>query len=161
MKWDITDILKSIAGGGVFAALSTILAIAMGWIRFGKKDRADIGKVQSETALDLASIAEKKISDEVKISDAALQWTVNLATRLEQANVMIDKKQQENERLHEIIDVMKRDFEREFQKLKEDFNARIRELENEFEKSKNDLIREREENREEIKRLKDQINGNG
>jgi flagellar motility protein MotE (MotC chaperone) len=104
-------------------------------------------------------VAEKKISDEVKISDAALQWTVNLASRLEQANIMIDKKQQENDRLHDIIDVMKRDFEREFQKLKDDFNDRIRELENEFKKSKNDLIKEREDNREEIKRLKLQING--
>ena len=158
MKWEISDILK-VAGGGIFTALATIIANAMGWLRFGKRDLAQVGKVKSETALDMAAISEKKISDEVKISDAALQWTVNLASRLEQANVMIDKKQQENDRLHGIIDLMKSDFEREFQKLKTDFNDRIKELEQEFKRSKNDLIKERQENREEIKRLKDQING--
>lgn len=152
MRWDITDILK-IAGGGLFTALLTFFATLMGWIRFGKKDRADVGKVRSETALDIATIREKKVSDEVKISDAALQWTINISTRLE-------KEQQENDRLHSIIDTMKRDFEIQVQKLKNDFNQRIKELENEFEKSKNDLIKEREENMEEIKRLKRQINGN-
>jgi len=160
VKWEITDILKILGGGGVLAAIVSLVGSAMGWLRFGKKDSAEIGKIQSETALDAATIAEKKIADEVRISDAALQWTVNLATRLEQANLMIDKKQEENERLHGIIDIMKKDFEREFQKLKDNFNKRIKELENEFERSKQELIKEREENREEIKRLKNQLDGN-
>lgn len=159
MEWKAEDILKIVAGGGFFTLVSTIVARAMGWIRFGKVDKAKIGKVEAETALDMATITQKKISDEVKISDAALQWTVNLASQLEKANAMLDKKQTENDRLHGIIDVMKKDFEREFQKLKEDFNKRIRELELEFEKSKNELIKEREENRAEIQRLKAQING--
>lgn len=159
MEWKTDDILKILAGGGSSIVISTIVARAMGWIRFGKVDKAKIGKVEAETALDIATVTQKKISDEVKISDAALQWTVNLASQLEKANAMLDKKQTENDRLHDIIDVMKRDFEKAFQKLKEDFNKRIRELELEFEKSKNELIKEREDNREEIKRLKAQING--
>lgn len=153
MKWELTDIIK-IAGGGIFTAVAAIVANAMGWLRFGKKDIAEVGKVKSETALDMATIAEKKTSDQIKIADAALQWTINISARLE-------KEQQENDRLHSIIDAMKRDFERQVQKLKNDFNLRIKELEGEFEKSKNELIREREENINEIKRLKDQINGNG
>lgn len=160
MKWDIEDILKILGGGGLLAAIVSVFGNMMGWVRFGKKDSAEVGKIKSETALDAATIAEKKIADEVKISDAALQWTVNLASRLEQANIMIDKKQEENDRLHGIIDIMKKDFDREFQKLKDSFNRRIKELEGEFEKSKQELIKEREENRAEIKRLKDQIDGN-
>ena len=160
MEWKTEDILKVVAGGGFFTLLSTIIARAMGWIRFGKADKARVGKVQAETALDIATITQKKISDEVKISDAALQWTVNLATQLEKANAMIEKKQTENDRLHGIIDVMKRDFEREFQKLKDDFNQRIKELEKELERSRDELIQERSANREEIKKLKAQIDGN-
>ena len=154
MKWEVTDILKSIAGGGMFAALTTVLASAMGWVRFGKKDNAEVGKVRSETALDIATIREKKISDEIKISEAALQWTINISARLE-------KEQQENDRLHSIIDNMKRDFEKQVQKLTNDFNQRIKDLENEFEKSKRNFIKEREENIAEITRLKKQVNGNG
>jgi len=160
MEWKTEDILKMVAGGGFFTLISTIVARGMGWIRFGKSDKAKIGKVEAETALDIATVAQKKISDEVKISDAALQWTVNLASQLERANMLIEKKQIENDRLHGIIDVMKQDFETAFQKLKEDFNQRIKQLEMEFEKSRNELIEEREANRAEISKLKRQIDGN-
>ncbi|MEO9145079.1 MAG: hypothetical protein ABI237_05930 [Ginsengibacter sp.] len=143
--------MKAVSGWGLFTLIAAIIAKRMDWKRFRKTDEAKEGKVDAETALE-------RISAEVKISDAALQWTVNLAARLEQANVMIDKKQAENDRLHEIIDVMKTDFDRQVQKLKEDFNKRIKQLEQEFHKSRQELIDERESNREEIKRLKTQIN---
>jgi len=159
MEWKTEDILKVITGSGLLTLLSTIVARAMGWIRFGKVDKARVGKVEAETAIDIATVAQKRISDEVKISDAALQWNINLASQLEKANILNDKKQAENDRLHGIIDTMKRDFEVAFEKLKSEFNRRIKELEAEFEKSKNDFIKEREENREEIKRLKAEING--
>lgn len=159
MEWKTEDILKVITGSGLLTLLSTIVARGMGWIRFGKVDKARVGKVEAETAIDIATVTQKRISDEVKISDAALQWNINLASQLEKANILNDKKQAENDRLHGIIDTMKRDFEVAFEKLKSEFNRRIKELEAEFEKSKNDFIKEREENRDEIKRLKAEING--
>ena len=159
MEWKAEDILKIITGGGLFTLLSTIIARAMGWIRFGKADKARIGKVEAETAIRIATVAQKKISDEIKISDAALQWNLNLAAQLEKANVMNDKKQEENDRLHDIINKMKRDFDEAFQKLKKDFDTRLKQLESEFEKSRRELIAEREENLAEIKRLKMQIDG--
>lgn len=159
MEWETEDIIKVLTGTGIFTLISTIVASAMGWVRFGKADKAKIGKVESETALDIATVAQKRISDEVKISDAALQWNINLASQLEKAIMLNDKKQAENDRLHGIIDTMKKDFEQAFEKLKSEFNRRIKELEAEFERSKSELIKEREENREEIKRLKMQING--
>lgn len=154
------DIVKMLISGGIFTAIAAIFANLMGWLRFSKNDKAQVNKIEAEAALDRATITEKKISDEVKISDAALQWTINCFSRLEQANLMIDKKQEENDRLHGIIDVMKQDFERDIKKIKEDFDGRIKQIEKEFEKSKTELMREREENRQEIIRLKNQINGN-
>ncbi len=156
MEWKTEDLWKLIAGSTV---LTAIIGKAMGWLRFGKSDKANVGKVEAETAVDLATVNAKKISDEIKISEAALQWTINLSSRLEKANAMIDRKQQENDRLHDIISKIKHDFDEEVQKLKNNFNKRIRELESEFEKSKNELLKEREENREEIKKLKNQIYG--
>lgn len=151
MRWEQTDILKILAGGGLFTALVTFLANIMGWVRFGKKDVAEVGKVKSETALDIATIAEKKASDEVKISNAALQWTVNLSARLE-------KEQMENDRLHSIIDTLKNDWERDVKKMKDEYDLRIKILEEDLERVSKALTKEREENMQEIKRLKDQIN---
>lgn len=159
MEWKAEDILKMITGGGFITLIVSIVANAMGWIRFGKTDKAKIIKMNAEAEIDFATVTQKQISDEVKISNAALQWTVNLASQLEKANFMIDRKQDENDRLHTIIDNMKKDFEEAFDKLKDDFNNRIRQLESEFEKSKKQLISEREANMEEIKRLKTQIDG--
>lgn len=161
MKWEFDDILKMIFGGGFMTAIVALLARKMDWIRFGKTDEANISKVQAETAIDLAVVTAKRISDEVKISDAALQWTINLATQLERANVMIEKKQIENDRLDGIIELMKRDFEKAFEKLKEEFNKRVKQLENELETSRDELIEERKVNWDEIERLKKQIDGTG
>lgn len=160
MDWSPIDIIKSLLSGSIITTLATIIAKKMDWIRFGKSDDAKIGKIKAETVVELANASAKRISDEVKISDAALQWTVNLASQLEKANALIDKKQAENDRLHGIIDAMKRDFEDAVQKLKQEFKERIRQLEADFEKSKNELIAEREANRNEIKKLKRQIDGN-
>lgn len=146
VKWEMEDILKVLGGGGLLAAIVSVIGNMMGWIRFGKKDSAEIGKIQSEIALNAATVAEKKIADEIKISETAIEWAKTFSSSLEQANIMIDKKQEENDRLHGIIDVMKKDFEREVRELTESFNKRIKELEGEFEKSK-----------QEIKRLKDQL----
>lgn len=155
-----SDIIKWIIGGGSFATVIIgIFARAMGWIRFRKKDSADTDKVKSETAIDLATVNEKKISDEVKISDAALQWTVNLATQLERANTRIDMKQSEIERLHEIIDLMKIDFEKSMKELHENFNKRFSDLEKEFDISKEAWKKERNDNMFEISRLTKIING--
>lgn len=160
MEWSPSDIVKSLLSGSVITAIATLIAKKMDWIRFGKSDDAKIGKIRAETAVELANVSAKRISDEVKISDAALQWNINLASQLEKANALIDKKQAENDRLHGIIDTMKRDFEDAVTRLKDEFRQRIKQLEADFEKSKNELIAEREANRDEIKKLKRQIYGN-
>lgn len=153
----LKDILTWVLGGGSLVTL--IVAKAFGWLRFRNKDSADTDKVRSETAIDLATVSEKRITDEVKISDAALQWTVNLATQLEKANQMIDKKQGENERLHGIIDLMKIDFERSMKELRENFDKRFHDLEREFDLSREAWVKERNDNLFEIARLTKKING--
>lgn len=159
MEWDVREILKAVGGWGVFTAIAALVAKKMDWIRFGKADAAKVEKVHAEAALDLASVAEKEIEKEVKISNAALQWTVNLSARLEKALAMIDKKQEVIERLYGIIDKMKEDFDSDIEKIKSAYDKRIEDLKKEFDKSKNELLSEREENRKEIKRLKAQIEG--
>lgn len=157
MEWNFQNIIQTLLSGAILTAVTGIVARGMGWIRFKQRDSADVGKIKSSTALDIAEITQKRISDEVKISDMALQWTINLASQLEKANLMIEKKQMENDRLHVIIDTMKTDFERDFQKLKDDFDMRIRHLEQELDTSKTDLREEREANMKEIQILKKQI----
>lgn len=157
MEWNFQNIIQTLLSGAILTAVTGIVARGMGWIRFKQRDSADVGKIKSSTALDIAEITQKRISDEVKISDMALQWTINLASQLEKANLMIEKKQMENDRLHVIIDTMKTDFDRDFQKLKDDFDMRIRHLEQELDTSKTDLREEREANMKEIQILKKQI----
>ena len=82
-----------------------------------------------------------------------------MATQLEKEKVMNDKKQMEIDRLHDIINKMKYDFEERVQKLREDFESSMKNLEAEFEKSRKRFVTEREENVAEIQRLKRQING--
>lgn len=159
MEWKAEDIFKIVAGSGAFTLISTIIAKSMGWIRFGKADKVRIQKVQSETVLDIATVLQKKITDESKVADTALQWNINLATQLEKEKVMNDKKQTEIDRLHDIINKMKYDFEGRVQKLREDFESSMKNLEAEFEKSRKRFVAEREENVAEIQRLKRQING--
>ena len=160
MEWDVREILKGLGSWGIFTTIAMFIAKKMDWIRFGKSDAAKVEKVHAETALDMAAVAEKQIEKEVKISDAALQWTVNLAARLEKALSMNDKKQETIERLYGIIERMKDDFDRDMERIKSDYDKRIEDLKVEFEASKRELIQERQENREEIRRLKEQIDGN-
>lgn len=156
MKWELEDILKALSGWGILAALSALIVKKMDWKRFKKTDIAKEKKVVSETALDLALIAEKQISDEVKISNAALQWALNFSASSERAYAMLDKKQEEIERLHVIIDDMKANSEIKLKEIKDDF---IR-VEDGFKTLKWKLLMEREEDRKEIKRLKDIIDAN-
>ena len=161
MEWNAESIMKYVGGTGIFTLLTMIVGKAMGWIRFGKVDKAKVGKVQSETAIDIATVTQKKIEDEVKISGAALQWAANFAAQTEKANAMNERLQTENERLHSVIDTMKANFEKAIEKIKEDFYRQIKELEADFIKSKDELIKRDHANREEIKRLKAQIDGQG
>jgi hypothetical protein len=131
MEWKTEDILKVVTGGGLLTLVSTIIARAMGWIRFGKTDKAKIGKVQSETALDIATISEKEASKDVRLADTALQWNINLASQLEKAIMMNEKKQEENDRLHDIIIALKHDYEK--------LSRRVSQLEMELERAKREL----------------------
>ncbi len=153
MKWTWETILQMLLAGGLFTALAGFFAKQMDWIRFRKKDSVEVGKVEAETELIRANAAEK-------VSDTALQLLSNVAVQLDKANMVIDKKEKENERLHEIIVTLKDDFERDFQKLRDDFNKRINELEQELEKSRQELERERIEYQKEIEKFKKFRDGN-
>lgn len=152
MKWDIDDIAKILGGGGVLTTIATIVASMMGWVRFGKRDSAEVEKLKSETAINKAIVSEKRTSDEVKITNTLLDLNIHLSTRLEQANVMIDRQNEEKGRLYNIINKMRADFERDVLKLKNDYNKRINDLEKEFNE-------DREKSRLEIKRLIALIDG--
>lgn len=153
MEWKTEDIIKVLGGGGVFTAI----AAAMGWLRFGKKDKAEVGKLRSETILDIATVLEKKVSDDSKILTQALDWNMILVSQREKDNAMIDKLKEENDRLHGDINTLKSDFN----SMIGEFNKRIKQLEDELEKSKQELIREREENKKQIEILKSQRYGDG
>lgn len=142
MEWDWNKIWPAISGSLV-TACAAIIANAMGWIRFGQKDKAQVGKIKSETAIDLARISAKKIDDEIKISKAALEWTVQLSEQLERAHLLTEKRQMENDALHEMIN-----------KMRIDFDAQIQELETALEKCQQQTARDRRE----IEKLRQQLN---
>lgn len=161
MEWTWDDVKKILGGGAVITALLTFLGNALGIIRFRKKDVAETKKVESETANDFADIRSKSTEDEIKISKAALEWTVQLAGQLEKANAVNEKRQAENERLHSVIDTMKKDFAATITQMQNDFNKRIKELEEALEDSQNALAEEAEKYKLEISKLRAQIDGTG
>lgn len=149
MQWDLKDILA--AGGGIFAVLATILANAMGWLRFGKKDKAEIGKLKSETVLDLAKVLEKKIADENATMNMILQMNLNFASQSEKLRV-------ENDLLHDTIHNLKQNFDTEIQNMGSKYNKKIRDLEKRCQKTIGALLKQNETLRTEIQRLQKIIN---
>lgn len=149
---DIKDIL--VAGVSI---LATLLANAMGWLRFGKKDKAEVDKLKSATLLDLAMVLEKKIASESTNLDSALQMNVNALSQIEKLTA-------ENERLKKSKNELERNLETEIRlavdKIKENCNKQIRSFERELEKSNAALLKERQRHREEIRKLQDLINKN-
>lgn len=141
------NILK-ICGGAAIPILGGILLNAMGWIRFSSKDKADISKVQSETAVDLAEVASKRIEDEVLIAKTALEWTVQLAAQLERSNGLNDRRSGEIERLHTVI-----------QAMRDDFDQRLDEINNMLDLTRNELVEERNKNRVLLDKLNAFIDG--
>lgn len=158
MEWNAKSIFEALSTTSVIAFIGGIIASILGWIRFGKKDKAEVGKLKSEVYIDLATILEKRIADEMKISDGALQWNVNFVSQLEKANAIIDKLRGENERLYDTINVLKQSFEAEFQNLKDSFSKRIKQLEEDLESSRKELMIEKEKNLIEIERRRNQNN---
>lgn len=146
MKFDIGQIL---AGGGIGTALTAIIA----WLRFKRKDSAEVEKLNTETYIDLATVLEKKIANESKIADGAVQWNITLVSQLEKANVLIDKLRDDKDRLNETINKMRLEFYNDIQNLEKKYSDRIRELET-------TLNIEREQNKKEIQILKQQVYGN-
>ena len=105
--------------------------------------------MNSSSQVDLADVANKKIDDEVKISKAALEWTVQLAEQLAKSNVINEKRQVEIDRLH---DVMKH--------MREDFETRMNEMEIMLQGAQKELTEERNKNKLLLDRLNAHINGN-
>lgn len=156
---DIKDIL--VAGVSIIA---TLIANAMGWVRFGKKDKAETSKIQaetsklkSETLLDLAMVLEKKIAYESSNLDSMLQLNVNALSQIEKLSA-------ENDRLKESKNELEKNIEIEINlavsRIKENCNKRIKSFERELEKSNAALLKERQKHREDIRKLQDLINKN-
>lgn len=137
----MTDTLKIILTS-TGTAIVGFLASQMNWIRFLKRDKANVKKIESEISIDNAESDSRKADTEIKISKAALEWTVQIAEQLERANDVSDKRQVEIDRLHSVINTMRTDF-----------NKRIQELEEELDKTQEEINNERME----LERLKKEI----
>jgi hypothetical protein len=140
------DIIYGFVGSAITAALA-FLGKVLGW--FAPKDKAEAKKIEAETKVDLASEANKKVDDEIKISKAALEWTVQIAGQLEKANQVIEKRQAEVERLTDTIANMKSEFEA----IVLGFNKRIQELEEALKATTDELQQEREINQKEMEAI--------
>lgn len=138
MKWDIKDIVEVLGGG--------LLASVLAWLRFGRKDKAEVGKLRSETVLDLAKVLEKRIAEDNATMSLALQMNVNAVSQAE-------KLRAENDRLYENIATIKLNFEDELQKISEKYDKKVSEIKKECERTNRRLLAE-------IKRLNEQLNIN-
>lgn len=140
--------LPALLGGGLLTGIFAVIANAMGWIRFSKKDTADISKVNSETTVTLADANNKKIDDEVKISKAALEWTVQLAGQLERCNAIGEKKQAEIEAIRVLM-----------QELRDELRLKIENMDALLDKAQKELSYERALNKELLEKIKSHMNG--
>ena len=141
---------KVLGGGTVITALAGLIAKTMGWIRFDKRDAAEVGKMNSSSQVDLADVANKKIDDEVKLSTASLEWTIELSRQLSNCNLLNEKRQAENDKLHEAMKQMRIDFE-----------ARMNEMDAILKAERQELAAERRCNKELLDRLNIKLqNGN-
>jgi hypothetical protein len=142
VKWDIKDIVEVLGGG--------LLASVLAWLRFGRKDKAEVGKLKSETVLDLAKVLEKRIAEDNATMGLVLQMNVNAVSQAE-------KLRAENDRLYENIATIKLNFEaelqNELQKISEKHDKKVSEIKKECERTNRRLLAE-------IKRLNDQLNIN-
>jgi hypothetical protein len=138
VKWDIKDIVEVLGGG--------LLASVLAWLRFGRKDKAEVGKLRSETVLDLAKVLEKRSAEDNATMSLALQMNVNAVSQAE-------KLRAENDRLYENIATIKLNFESELQKISEKYDKKVSEIKNECERTNRRLLAE-------IKRLNEQLNIN-
>ncbi len=111
------------------------------WLRLRPKEAADVKKVESDIRIDEANIQSKRIEDEIKVSQQALEWTAQFAAQLEKANKVIDKLQEEVERMRALNE-----------KLRIDFGKQIDELEQSLDEER----RHCKEIREELDRIKKQ-----
>lgn len=127
MKWDIKDIVEVLGGG--------LLASVLAWLRFGRKDKAEVGKLKSETVLDLAKVLEKRIAEDNATMGLALQMNVNAVSQAE-------KLRAENDRLYENIATIKLNFEAELQKISEKYDKKVAEIKKECERTNRRLLAE-------------------
>lgn len=137
MKWSIELIVQMLIGTGILTAL-------LNWRRFRGKDKAEVSKIVSGISVDDASINAKKVDDEIKISKAALEWAVQLGHQLKDANVTNEKKQLEIDRIRELMQTMKDDFEKRMDEMDRLMEQTQKELN--IEKQRNiDLLKQLDE----------------
>jgi len=120
----MADWIKILLGSTALTALIGFIGRLAGW-RFNPKEKVDVRKVESNIKIDQQDIHSKQIDDEIKVSQQALEWTAQFAAQLEKANAVIDKLQQELERMRALNE-----------KIREDYGRQIDELENSLELEK-------------------------
>lgn len=95
------DWMKALLTSSVTLAIVALIGKMLGW-KFSPKEKADVQKTESAIRIDVATIHSKKVEDEIKVSQQALEWTAQFAAQLEKANAVIDK-------LQAVIDKMRID----------------------------------------------------
>ncbi len=92
----LDDFLKY-TGGAIVTAMGAVVLSLIGVIRFGKKDSAEVQKLN--------------IDSEVSLSKQALEWTIEFKARLDAADRKIDDLRKENGDLRKENDEMKKKIE--------------------------------------------------
>ena len=133
MEW-----LKILLTGGALTGLLGMIGKSIGY-RFSRKEKVDVQKVESDIRIDAATIASKKLDDEIKVSQQALEWTAQFAAQLDKANLVIDKLQTEVDRMRSLNE-----------NLRENFGKQIDELENSLAQERRNCA----EIKEELRKLK-------
>lgn len=135
MKWTWKEILEHLLSAGVITGAIAFIGQQMGWLRFRKKDNAEIDKIKSEAASIEADIDSKRTDNVVKLSENALTWTVQLAAQLEKANIANEKLKTEIERHQKRINLMKEDFEKQMDVMEQMLSVTRKDCESEKEKN--------------------------
>lgn len=104
MEW-----IKILLGSGAMSVLAVIIGRMLGW-RFSPKEKVTVKKVEGD-------ISSQKLDDEIKVSQQALEWTAQFAAQLEKANAVIDKLQQELEKMRALNEKMREEYGRQIDEL--------------------------------------------
>ena len=130
INWDGIDFASFIKV--LIGAVSTLGVIFIGKYmdksRFKHKDKAEVGKLTSETAVDFADIVSKHISAGVSMADSTREWAQIFIDQLKEANVIIHSKQEEIDALRASFHVMREEFEKKMNRMEKLLDSSQKEL---------------------------------